>query len=269
MDGELAPEKVLEVEQHLEECRHCVEHLKLGHALRGSVRRVVEKRSQRSSALMVQVQLAIDAARQRDLKARRRLDAERDRALSWRTILPVAAAAAVTLVWAANTNSERAELAQQTASKPAPKQAEARMDPASGEELLEELVEHHVQNRPEFTEPALLPQVESEVGVPVKIPNLRHYGARWEGGSVVPVSNQQAASLRYKLAGHRVTVYVYDPSRVPIEQRLQQRLVGDEPVYIGHRRGYSIGATEHRGIGYAMATDLNDDETAELVAAIY
>jgi hypothetical protein len=46
-------------------------------------------------------------------------------------------------------------------------------------------------------------------------------------------------------------------------------LVGDEAVYVGKRRGYSIGATDHRGVGYAVASDLNDAETAEIVAALY
>jgi hypothetical protein len=62
---------------------------------------------------------------------------------------------------------------------------------------------------------------------------------------------------------------MYDPSRFPIEKRLQRRQVGETAVYVGARRGYSIGATEHRGVGYALATDLNDAETAELVAALH
>jgi len=45
--------------------------------------------------------------------------------------------------------------------------------------------------------------------------------------------------------------------------------VRNESVYVGNRRGVSIAATEHRGVGYAVATDLNDDESAELVAAVY
>jgi hypothetical protein len=51
---------------------------------------------------------------------------------------------------------------------------------------------------------------------------------------------------------------------------LQQRVVRDEPVYVGSRHGVSIAATERRnGVGYAVATDLNKDESAELVASIY
>jgi anti-sigma factor RsiW len=109
---------------------------------------------------------------------------------------------------------------------------------------------------------------EREVGVRLHIPSFERYGGRWEGGSVVPVRNQRAASFQYRLGGHRMTLYVYDSSRFPMAKRLQQRLVGAEPVYVGVRRGYSIGATEHRGVGYALASDLSDAETAELVAGL-
>jgi hypothetical protein len=71
------------------------------------------------------------------------------------------------------------------------------------------------------------------------------------------------------MGGHHVTLYVYNSSRVPIETRLKPITVRNEPVYVGSRRGVSIAATEHRGVGYAIATDLNDDESAELVAAVY
>ena len=39
-------------------------------------------------------------------------------------------------------------------------------------------------------------------------------------------------------------------------------------MYVGNLRGYSIGAASHRGVGYAVASDLNDSETAEIVAAL-
>jgi hypothetical protein len=48
---------------------------------------------------------------------------------------------------------------------------------------------------------------------------------------------------------------------------LQQRLVRERPVYVGQRGGYSIAAAERSGIGYALATDLNDVESANLVLA--
>jgi anti-sigma factor RsiW len=119
------------------------------------------------------------------------------------------------------------------------------------------------------TEPSLIERFEPRVGVPVRLPSLQAYGARWEGGSVVPVRNRHAASFRYRLDGHRVTLYVYDASHLPLRVRLEPRVVHNAPVFVGTRRGYSIAAVERRGVGYAVATDLEQKESAELVASIH
>lgn len=260
IDGELSPEKVLEVEQHLGDCNGCVERVRLSEALRGSVRRVVAPSAQPTDAFRARLASAIEAARQREWEGRvLERQIEQSRMLSWRTILPVAAAAAMTLVWAASANND---------SHPnTGKHQYARVD--NVDDLIEGFVQHHVSSPPEVMSPTLLPEYEAQVGVPVRVPSLTRYGAHWEGVSVVPIRNQRAASLRYKLGTHKVTLYMYDSSRFPIEKRLQRRQVGDTAVYVGSRRGYSIGATDSRGVGYALASDLNDAETAELVAALY
>lgn len=256
VDGELLPEKVVEVEQHLEECSRCVERVRLGRAVRISLRRAVRPSSEPTAAFRARLASAMKATHQRERMLEEQI--ERTRMLSWRTILPVAAAAAVTLAYAARTEQRPAY------------SASGQTESANVDQLLEDIIDHHVKGRPEVTSLSLLPSLEREVGVPVQPPLLTQYGGRWEGASVVPMHNQRAASLRYKVAGHPVTLYMYDSSRFQqLENRLQRRLVGDAPVYVGARRGYSIGATEHRGVGYALATDLNDAETAELVAALH
>lgn len=259
VDGELSPEKVLEVEQHLEGCQGCVARVRFGEALRGSLRRVVRPAAEPSDAFRARMASAIEAAQQREWEGRvLERQIEQSRMLSWRTILPVAAAAALTLVWAASANDDK-HLSRTQAQY-------ARVD--NVDDLLEGFVQNH-NNPSEVMSSTLLPEYDAQVGVPVRVPSLQRYGAKWEGASVVPIRNQRAASLRYKLGTHKVTLYVYDPSRFPIEKRLQRRQVGETPVYVGSRRGYSIGATDSRGVGYALASDLNDAETAELVAALY
>lgn len=261
-DGELGTEKVLEVEQHVAECELCSERLRLIHAMRLSVRRVVQEKAQPSPAFKARLAAALEAAHQREWEARvldRQID--RSRMLSWRTILPVAAAASLTLVWAASTDMEP---------KARTSSGNYHTADASGvDQVLEDLVDYHVRSTPDVTEPKLLPTLASEeVGVPVHVPSLAQYGARWVSGTVVPVRNQRAALLRYKLGNQRFTVYVYDSSRVPIGGGLQQRYVGDEPVYVGKRRGYSIGVANRGRVGYAVASDMNDAETAEIVARL-
>jgi len=260
-DGELSPAQVVEVEEHLTECERCTERVRLGEAMRTSLKEMVRADAPVSSAFEDRIRLALTAERE----CEERMDPAHDaqvRMLSWRSIMPIAAAAAVVMVWAASANNR-------TTDKSA--RADIASTPASVEKLLEDLVSNHQHSAgPQFTEPTLLPQLEPEVGVPVKLLNFNQYGAKYEGVSVVPVSNQRAASLRYRIAGHKLTVYIYDASRMPVRSTLQQRVVRDEQVYVGSRHGVSIAATErNNGVGYAIATDLNKDESAELVASIY
>jgi len=260
-DDELTADKSLEVEQHLVDCATCGERIRLNHALHVSLRSAVRGAAPVMPAFEERILAALraEAHREEAVDEVVEREAQHSRMLTWRSVVPVAAAAALTLVWAGSTSTQ----AQNHSTSP-----HALAD--SADQLLEELVDHHMNNRrPQVTEPSLLAQFEPEVGVPLNLPSLKDYGARWEGGSVVPVSNQHAASLRYMVGGRHVTLYVFNSTRVPIESRLKARTVRNEPVYVGSRRGVSIAATEHRGVGYAIASDLNDDESAELIAAVY
>ena len=262
-DGELSPSEVVDVETHLVECERCSEQMRLGEAMRVSLKEAVRGDAQVSASFEERIRLALAAEREREERRDPAHDAQ-IRMLSWRSIVPIAAAAAVVMVWAGKANNRTTDVASSRASM------YQSSTPASIEKLLEDLVSNHERSSPQYTEQTLLPQLETEVGVPVRLPNFKQYGARWEGVSVVPVSNQRAASLRYRIAGHKLTVYVYDAARVPVGTSLQQRLVRDEPVYVGSRHGVSIAATvRSNGVGYAVATDLNKDESAELVASIY
>ncbi len=111
-------------------------------------------------------------------------------------------------------------------------------------------------------------------------------GARIYDMDVRPVTDAHyTAALRYTMQGHRITVYIFNPSVVPIQMtRLKPRVVvamskptlpsgsasptveHDVPVYVGRVRGFSVAAAEQSGIGYAVASDLDDDQSAELVA---
>jgi len=263
-DEELAADKLLEVEQHLVDCDTCGERVRLNQALHVSVRSAVRGAAPVMPSFQDRIADALRAEvlREEGIDTIVEREAQHSRMLSWRSVVPVAAAAALTLVWAAST-SKRQQLA--TDSTP----QTARLNTA--DQLLEELVDHHMNARgPRVTEPALLRQLEPEVGVPLNLPSLKAYGARWEGANVVPVSNLHAASFRYTMSGKPVTLYVYNPTRVPIETRLTARTVrNNEHVYVGTRRGVSIATAEHRGVGYALASDFSDDESAELVAAVY
>ncbi|MEB2313212.1 MAG: zf-HC2 domain-containing protein [Sorangiineae bacterium] len=262
VDGELPAEKILEVEEHLTECAECAERVRLEEALRVSTRRAVLDAAPPTEALELRIRAALAAERGRE-RADHALD-DRGRVLPWRTIVPVAAAAASVLVWAASVNGP-----SHAARASSGDTMNMSSSTTSVEQLIDEFVSFHADDpAPEVTEPSQVMRFEPAVGVPMRLPSLQQYGARWVGGNLVPVRNQRAASLRYQVDGHRVTVYVYNSTRFPLRVTLEPRVVQNRPVYVGNRRGYSIAAVEQRGVGYAVASDLNDSESAELVASI-
>jgi anti-sigma factor RsiW len=271
-DGELSADKAVEVEQHLLECACCRERVQLSHALQVSTRRAVRADAEPSPEFQARLMRALSAEREREAATAE--ERARERPLSWRVIVPMAAAAGFTLVWgaASNSNDPDRPLLRGADQASLAGGSEAAPVTASVDRLIEELVDYHAAApAPEVTEPSLIGNLEPEVGVPVQVPSLKQYGARWEGASVVPVQlppkSLRAASLRYRLGGHRVTLYVYDSSRFPLRATLEPRVVRNMPVYVGTRRGYSIAAVERRGLGWAVATDLTDRESAELAAA--
>ena len=268
VDGELPPERVLDVESHLERCRLCTETLRFDHAVRLSTQRVVGQ-ARPSLAFRARVEAALEAEYQRVLAVddEGRRSSFSSRWLPWRTIVPMAAAAAIVLFFASQRAPESSLSAAQASAHSMPATASPT---ASLEQMLEEFVDYHSRaSDSESTEPSLIPQLEPQVGLPVRLPTLAQYGASWEGGGVVaPKLGPRTASLRYRLGQHRITVYFYDSSRFPLRATLEPRVVRNLPVYVGARRGYSIAAAERGGIGYALATDLGYDESAELAAAL-
>lgn len=268
-DGELPTEKVVELETHLGDCACCRETVELNQALKLSLQRSVQADANPSEEFAARVARALSAERERQEERDERRDAlDRGRPLAWRFIVPVAAAAGATLVWGALEQQSRPVNDGMNVST-----SMATSTPgvtASLDEMIDELVTHHAASRdPDVVEPSFVRKLEPEVGVPVRLPSLQQYGLRWEGASVVPVRqlNQRAASLRYTFDGHRVSLYVYNSARFPLRATLEPRVVRNTPVYVGSRRGYSIAAVERRGVGYAVATDLDDRESAELVVA--
>lgn len=262
-DGELEPEQVLEIEAHLADCDTCVKRLELEHAVKKSLRRAVSAASQPSDAFRDRILLSFQAEAERQAVGKLE-SARRGGPLSWGQIVPLAAAAAIALLWSAGTDKPLAN------NSPPPKQINSSMEPFNVQQALDELIDRHLdRSSPEVTEPSLLGGMEPDVGVPVRFPSLTQYGARWQGGKLVPLRNQRAASLRYLVDGHRVTLYVYNSERFPIGTALKRRVVRDEPVYTGWKRGYSIATTDRHGVGYALATDLGEDEGAEMVASLH
>jgi hypothetical protein len=146
------------------------------------------------------------------------------------------------------------------------------------DELLEDLVSLHARPLPpETTNPEDLPRFEPYVGVPVQRPVFQPFNANFNGARVHAMRDNRAALLQYTVARktgerkeHRITVYVFDPRMVSMRPtRLRERVVREPPVYVGTLHGYSIAATTQRGVGYALASDLSDDESTQMVVQAF
>ncbi len=268
LDGELPQEDVFDVEQHLAACDSCSERARFGSAVRTSIRRAAAADAAPSAGFEMRLAGALRAERERILGPR---SVHPEARLRRTAALPMLLAAAATLTFVTWLNGHfRIDGATSLVSEPV---GSTRLSTASAmnpEQVLDELVDYHAAPpEPQITEPGQILRLEPEVGVPVRLPALKQFGASWEGGSVVAMKNQRAAFFRYRISNHPVTVYVYDAHRVPLRGVLEPRVVHNQPVHVGERRGYSIAALEQHGVGYAVATDLNDDESAELVSTIY
>jgi hypothetical protein len=86
---------------------------------------------------------------------------------------------------------------------------------------------------------------------------------------------ERAAMLQYEVVQanggkERVSVFIYDARRSPIPNADQfaPRAVGTAQVRVGQARGYSIAIAQHGDVGYAVASDLDADSSAQLVATV-
>jgi anti-sigma factor RsiW len=271
LDGELPTGQVLELQAHLDACSDCSESLALSDAIRRTARQVVYDDAPVTDAFRARLQAALvsEARDEHD-------ELERARRRRWLSRAPQAslgaalAIAAALLLW-----MRPDEAKEQGGDASAPGGSADRELHASHmlgpQELLDLFIDYHTAPpAPEVTEPKLVPELERDVGVKVPFPSLAAYGAEWQGGSLVHVPRTKpAAYLRYRTRdSHSVTVYVYNASRIPLHASLKQRMFREEPVYERSWRGYSIAAQLRQGVGYAVATDLDEARSAELVNAI-
>ncbi len=312
LDGELQPESTLEVEAHLDCCPRCAESIKFSQALRNSLCHVVKRECIVSDEFKRRLRTALAAERCRspvteraaeaepvqtqsprgDL-ARRRAEVEQRQheGFPWRPLWTLVAAAAgwvLFLKWVPA--EERMVMPPLGHSKTAVPDNSTHTAGFAGartnvvDDALDKLIDYHSSPpAPQVVEEELVRDFEADVGVRVHAPSLQQFGALWEGASLVPVTDHAAAYLRYRMPRRHVTLYVYDPRKVPLRRSHAWRAVhtGDEvakssseeghanTVYLGHWRGYSVAAKEAEGIGYALAADLDDDAVSRLITEIH
>lgn len=263
VDDELSPERTLTVRAHLAKCPNCLAEVNASRLFILKARSVMQ-RTQPSADFLARLESALDAETGRHSPKSASLQGGRGRSLSWATSSALAAAAALVLALGIEQQNvgARPEASEST---------RANLSQLGQDSLVDLLVHHHARPaQPEVTDSRSVTFLEPELGFPIHPPNLDRFGAHFEGANLIHVDRSHAASLHYKLNGHRVTLYVYNPDELPLRTTrvLHPTVVGNRAVFVGKRSGYSIATCEREGIGYAVAADLSDTESAELVAAL-
>jgi hypothetical protein len=301
-DGELEPNRAVEVEEHLSHCRTCRDELELIQATRKSLRRSMARPapSDFAARMLAVVEIesqvspeATDRSSSHAVPARPALT-EKDRTLgqkvraraSWGVTMAVAAAAGFVLAFFGSRSDILRNQGLKTVTIFNSRSTTSPLPTSNSEEkragfeaLLDRLVSFHANPPPseedEFD--TAVHKFEPLVGVHMQGTTLRRpvFGARFSGARIYDLDARSAndtrfaAELRYTTPGHRITIYVFDPSVVPIRvTRLKPRVVrsSPNPVYVGTVRGFSVAAAERSGIGYAVASDFDDEKSAQLVA---
>lgn len=258
VDGELDPGHIVDIEAHALRCSQCTERIRFLQTMRTSMKRTSQMRA--PEAFRARMEAAMLAEKERVQTADREAFGGA-KLVGWKYAAALAAAATVVLSVAAAKN-------RQDTATTGPTRAMAVESSTGFDSLLDELVALHANPLPpETTNPEELTRFDPLVGVPVRRPAFQPLGANFRGARVHAMNERRAALLQYTMEGnHRMTVYVFDPRAVVMQAtRLQPRVVRERPVYVGKLRGYSVAAAEKGGVGYALATDLDDDHSAQLV----
>jgi anti-sigma factor RsiW len=260
LDGELGASKLIEVDEHVADCGTCREEVQLLRAMRGSLKRVV--RSPAPGSLRDRIGTAMAAERARgDVMAD--LVGRPVGLPTWRTLVPLATAAAIAIAWGGATHGTRST-------------SDARVA-LSGADLLAEFVdEHRHPLPPEAHNAGEVRGLEQYVGVPVSPANFERAGAHLVGGRIFTLlPSQRAAMIEYVVGSgngeRRLSVLVYDAQKIPGvgTANLAPRAVGTAEVRVGREKGYSVAATQRAGVGYLIASDLDPEESAQLAATVY
>jgi anti-sigma factor RsiW len=268
LDGELEAAKLIELDEHVAGCETCREEAHLLRAMRGSLRRVVKTAAPAGLRDRIGVAMAAERARE---EARSEGGSEFSAAgaplvnlASWRTMVPLATAAALALIWGAATRGSQAQSS-----------GEARAG-FVGDDLLAELVAEHSRPLPPdvTTGPEAVRKLGRYVDVPVRPASFERGGAHFVGGRVMPLRSQRAAMLQYVVGtgddAPRVSVYVYDAQKIQIDTaNLAPRAVGSAEVRVGREKGYSVVVAQRAGVGYLVTSDLDPDKSAQLAAMVY
>ncbi|HEY6727064.1 MAG TPA: zf-HC2 domain-containing protein, partial [Polyangiaceae bacterium] len=265
-DGELSAESTLATRDHLAHCPACRRHARWQQALHDGTRHAVHDGGSVAPGFESRVRSALEHERLEEASERvHRAHRSAPRSGWLWGLVVVVPLGVLALLVAREPAAPHALLA--AAPEPGPPITTL----ATIDGVVDQMLGHHAATIPILTHNEPFRDLEREVGFPVSAPpELARHGATWLAASHVSLGGERAAALSYRVSGHRCTLFLYDDARLPVRRSsyLSAHAVDQRPVFVGKRRGYALAAVERRGLGYALATDLDVTTAARLAAAI-
>jgi anti-sigma factor RsiW len=262
LDGELVAEERVLLEHHVAECPRCAELV--GHEAKFKEHLRARLRSRApaagSAGLRARVLGALDAADAAGAGPGR---------LPWRWMAPaagaLATAAAIAIFFGAQLGGGSS---------------------LAGAPLIEAAIAGHRKNLPVEvggTGDEIRSWMQGKVPVPVRPPNLRAVAytthapiqvPRLIGARVSHLASRDAGQLLYRVGNSQLTVYVFDadgwdlaaPERTQIRTQISTKISGRD-VFVVEKGGYSVALYRDRGVGYALASDLDEESLLRLLEA--
>jgi mycothiol system anti-sigma-R factor len=105
-----------------------------------------------------------------------------------------------------------------------------------------------------------------KVDFPVRPPQFHNEPATLRGGRLASIGDKQAAYLLYEMNGNKVSVFVFDSGELPVEGR-KKVVIDHHDVYFDQEHGYNVALYRDHGVGYAIASDLDQDQMVKLVSS--
>jgi anti-sigma factor RsiW len=274
VDGELDAAHAVDMEAHVIACGACAERVALIRATRHSMKRTAAERC--PAALRARVQASIADEQRRAVIAHGPAEgaaSPQAKLIRLRYAVGLAAAAGVVFAMGMHRYAEPAVGSDMPLAGDAPARADLGIDG-----ILDELVQLHAHPyQPDTTDPGELGRFDRRLGVRVQAPAFSPFVVRFQGARLHPVSDRGTMlQLQYAMAdasataadGKHITIYAFNPAVVRVQaRRLEQRMVRKRPILVGQLRGYSVAALEQSGVGYAVASDFDTDQSAQMVLA--
>jgi mycothiol system anti-sigma-R factor len=247
LDGEFGDVERTEFEEHLEGCEPCRKIVREQAAWKQAVRAAAPRETapeslrRRLESKLAEAQVAKVASS--DLAAARQKRSLKSQVLRYS---PYAAAAGVVLALV--------------------------VTHAPGNAVTEDVIAKHQRNLPiEVTGRSddVRRWYSDKVDFPVRPPSFGTHGMQnvaLRGGRLANVRDHQAAYLMYDVDGNRVSVFIFDPGEMPMEAR-RHAVIGNREVYFDGEHGYNVALYRDHGVGYAIASDMDQGQMMRLVSA--